>query len=41
MGVIMGNSLYVSQGVWTYGTTLSCSIFQDDNQVLTNALGLR
>jgi hypothetical protein len=41
MGVVMGNSLYVSQGAWTYGPTIACNIFQNDDQVLTNKLGLR
>lgn len=41
LGVIMGNSLYVPDGTWTYGTSLSCTTYQDDNQVLTNKLGLR
>lgn len=40
MGVVMGNSLYVSQGEWIYGTTLSCTTYQDDNLVMRNLLGL-
>lgn len=39
MGVVMGNSLYVPQGEWIYGTTQSCTTFQDDNLVLRNMLG--
>ena len=38
-GAIMGNSLNAPQGQWIYGTTVSCSTFQDDNSVLSNALG--
>lgn len=41
MGVIMGNSLYVPQGAWTYGTSLTCTTYQDDNAVLSNKLGVK
>ncbi|HMJ46927.1 MAG TPA: hypothetical protein VK498_06330 [Ferruginibacter sp.] len=41
-GVIMGNSLSVSQGEWTYGpTSYGCTIYQDDSLMIKNKLGLR
>jgi hypothetical protein len=40
-GAIMGNSLNSAQGAWIYGTTVSCTTYQDDNTVLSNLLGRR
>ena len=41
-GVIMGNSLSVSTGVWTYGpTSMGCAVFQDDSTMIKTKLGLR
>ena len=40
-GVTMGSAFNVAQGVWTYGTSTSCSTYQNDNQVLTAKLGLK
>ncbi|MEO7264106.1 MAG: hypothetical protein ABIW38_04290 [Ferruginibacter sp.] len=41
MGKIMGNSLYVPNGEWITGTTLTCNTFQNDALILKNKLGLR
>lgn len=40
MGVVMGNSLYVPQGEWIYGTTTCCTCMQDDKAILASVLGL-
>ena len=40
-GAVMGNSLNSSQGSWIYGTTVSCTTYQDDNSVLRGMLGSR
>lgn len=40
-GAVMGNSLNSPQGAWIYGTTISCTTYQDDNTVLSNLLGRR
>jgi hypothetical protein len=38
-GAVMGNSLSYPQGSWIYGTTLSCTTYQDDNAMLSSILG--
>lgn len=40
-GAVMGNSLNSTQGSWIYGTTVSCTTYQDDNGVLSGLLGRR
>jgi hypothetical protein len=39
-GAVMGNSLNSTLGQWIYGTTSSCTTFQDDNSVLSGLLGV-
>ena len=40
-GAVMGNSLNSPQGQWMYGTTTSCTTYQDDKLMLASVLTLR
>jgi hypothetical protein len=41
MGTIMGYPFDLPQAAWIYGTTTSCNTYQDDNNFLSQMLGLR
>lgn len=40
-GTIMGSPFNVAQAPWVYGTSTSCTTYQDDKAILTQRLGLR